>query len=39
MAGGLNDWKYFLENPDEEMKDGKTIFRDHKTISTLELEL
>jgi predicted HTH transcriptional regulator len=39
MAGDLDDWKYFLENPDEEIKDRKTIFRDHTTISTLELEL
>jgi len=39
MKMDLDDWKYFLENPDEEIQDGKTIFRDHTTISTLELEL
>jgi len=35
----LNDWKYFKKHPDEEVNDGKTIFRDHSSISTLELEL
>ena len=35
----LKDWKYFNDNLDEEVKEGKTIFRDHTTISTLELEL
>ena len=35
----LNDWKYFKKHPDEEVNTGKTIFRDHSSISTLELEL
>ncbi|MCL2115570.1 MAG: winged helix-turn-helix transcriptional regulator [Methanobrevibacter sp.] len=35
----LKDWKYFKKHPDEEVNDGKTIFRDHSSISTLELEL
>lgn len=39
MKMDLDDWKYFLKNPYEEIQDGKTIFRDHTTISTLELEL
>lgn len=35
----LNDWKYFQDHQDEEVNEGKTIFRDHSSISTLELEL
>ena len=35
----LDDWKYFKEHPEEEVEEGKTIFRNHSSISTLELEL
>jgi predicted HTH transcriptional regulator len=35
----LKDWIYYINHLDEEVKEGKTIFRDHTSISTLELEL
>ncbi|MGL4669840.1 MAG: MarR family transcriptional regulator, partial [Methanobacteriaceae archaeon] len=35
----LEEWEYYLKNPEEEVEDGKTIFRDHSSISMLELEL
>jgi hypothetical protein len=35
----LEDWKYFLENPDEIIEDGKTIIDDKLVLGKYELEL
>ncbi|MDR0774697.1 MAG: MarR family transcriptional regulator [Rickettsia sp.] len=35
----LEEWEYFINHPDEEVNDGKTIFRDYTSISMLEIEL
>jgi hypothetical protein len=35
----LEDWKYFLENPDEIIEDGKTIIDDKLVLGKDELEL
>jgi len=39
MKMDLDDWKYFKKNPEEEIEDGKTIFRNSSSISMLEIEL
>jgi len=35
----LEEWEYYIKHPDEEVKDGKTIYRDSSSISMLEVEL
>ena len=35
----LEDWKYFLENPDEIIEDGKTIIDDKFILGNDEMEL
>ena len=35
----LEDWKYFLENPDEIIEDGKTIIDDKLILGKEEMEL
>lgn len=35
----LDDWLYFLENPDEEVEQGKIIYTNSKDLQTLELDL
>jgi len=35
----LEEWEYYLKHPDEEVTDGKTIYRDSSSISMLEVEL
>ena len=35
----LEDWKYFLENPDEIIEDGKTIIDDKLVLGKDEMEL
>ncbi len=35
----LEDWKYFLENPDEIIEDGKTIVTDESVLGKDEMEL
>jgi DNA-binding Lrp family transcriptional regulator len=39
MDMDFQDWEYFKNHPDEEIKDGKTIFRDYTSITMLEIEL
>ena len=35
----LGDWKYFIKNPDETIKDGKILMTDEINIGKLELEI
>ncbi|MBZ9571059.1 winged helix-turn-helix transcriptional regulator [Methanobrevibacter sp. TMH8] len=35
----LDDWKYFLKHPNEEVEDGKTIFTEDLSIGKIELEI
>ena len=35
----LDDWKYFLKHPDEEVEDGKTVFTEDLRIGKIELEI
>jgi DNA-binding MarR family transcriptional regulator len=35
----LDDWKYFIEHPNEEVEDGKTIFTEDLNLGKIELEL
>ena len=35
----LGDWKYFIDNPDEKIKETEVIYTDKSKIDTIELEL
>jgi len=35
----LGDWKYFIDNPDEKIKETDIIYTDKSKIDTIELEL
>ncbi len=35
----LDDWKYYLDHPDEVIEDGKTVITDKLTLGKLEMEL
>jgi len=35
----LGDWKYFIDNPDEKIKETEIIYADKSKIDTIELEL
>jgi hypothetical protein len=35
----LDDWRYYLEHPREEIEDGKTIITDRLTLGKIEMEL
>lgn len=35
----LDDWKYYLDHPDEIIEDGKTIITEKLTLGKLEMEL
>jgi hypothetical protein len=35
----LDDWKYFIKHPDEEVEDGKTVFTEDLPIGKIELEI
>ena len=39
MKLDLDDWKYFLINPDEEVEDSETIFVENMDINLIELGL
>ena len=39
MKLDLDDWKYFLKNPDEKVEDSETIFVENMSINLIELGL
>jgi DNA-binding MarR family transcriptional regulator len=39
LYSDLEDWEYFMNNPDEELEEGKTIFIKNDSFSNIELEL
>jgi len=39
LYSDLEDWEYFLEHPNEELEEGKTIFIENTTLSNIELGL
>ena len=39
LYSDLEDWKYFLKHPEEELEDGKTIFIEDINISKRDFEL
>jgi len=39
MKLDLDDWKYFLKNPDEKVEDSETIFVENMNINLIELGL
>lgn len=35
----IEDWEYFIEHPDEDLEEGKTIFLENVNMGQIELEL
>jgi len=39
LYSDLEDWEYFINHPNEEIEEGKTIFIENKNLGQIELEL
>ncbi|MGL6298511.1 MAG: MarR family transcriptional regulator [Methanobacteriaceae archaeon] len=39
LYSDMEDWEYFIEHPDEDLEEGKTIFLENVNMGQIELEL